>query len=218
VRHSGCVGLAEEVLIGLDAAFNESQVAGLHVDHARRRVRLLLHVLALPVDGPVDRDTRHAVVLSGVSDVHVLVRAQLDAGRYGPPIQLRDFAGLDRFFQSLTFQHPMYGWKFLDDPQLTQDWPPDVSLSTRLSDRGAAHQLYWFTECGGEEPDAAGAYCIEGTVQFDDLAVQRADGTDIPVEDFIAAARRWWTALHADDPRVSVEAQHASWPPPPWTP
>ena len=53
--------------------------------------------------------------------------------------------------------------------------------------------------------DPAGA----GTVTFDDLQVLDADGGSIPLEKFLADAQRYWTALHADDDRLSVNAQRA---------
>src|SRR4051812_40006378 len=77
----------------LDIALNEAEVAGLVVDAANRRVRLLLYVLALPAKGPIASDNRRALILSGVSEVRVVLRPD-SADGYGPAIILGDVAGL----------------------------------------------------------------------------------------------------------------------------
>jgi len=87
----------------------------------------------------------------------------------------------------------MYGWEFLDRPSRTGDWPPEPSLTVDVRPGPSAHSLFWFTECWRPENDLR--FCIEGSVDFDDLEVTRADGAREPVEEFIAAGRRWWDVL-----------------------
>jgi hypothetical protein len=79
----------------------------------------------------------------------------------------------------------MYGWKLLDDPSLTRDWPAGPSLSIDIRPHAASHSLYWFNECVREEGKTHTAYCIEGTVTFEDLEVRRAGATLQPLDEFI---------------------------------
>jgi hypothetical protein len=197
----------------LEVALNEATVVGLRAEQGRA-VSLLLHVLALPEDGPPDPDTRRALVLSGVSRVRVLLRhdvpGQVD---YGPALPLADLAAVEAFFASLTRTGDLYGWEFLDAPDLRADWPDEVSLDLTLGPPAdGTHSLYWFNECGTADE----SFCIEGLVEFTDVAARRADGTPVPVEDFVAAGRRWWEAFHSGDPRVSPAAQRAQPRSPSW--
>lgn len=183
---------------GLDRALNEATVAGLR-PRPDGSVALLLDVLALPENGPADPDTRRALVLSGVSRVRVLLRRELD----GPPIPLADFDAVAAFFASAALHNSMYGWKFLDAPELIDDWPEVVSLDVRPGVGPSAHSLYWFNECGiAVEPGGYQPYCIEGTVDFETVAVERSDGTPMSVEDFTAAGKRWWDGFYSGDPRA----------------
>ncbi|MEV4412333.1 hypothetical protein [Catellatospora sp. NPDC049609] len=205
-------------LEGCNVALNESDVVGLRVDWPSRTVRLLLHVLALPEHGPVDPDTRRALVFTGVRLVRVLLRADRSFSRdYGNAIDLPDAEAADAFLASVGWSNPMYGWSFLNDPQLTQDWPERLSLTLDAGAGPAAHTLYWFCECGRDEPGGDAAYCIEGDIHFERLAVERADGSPVPLTSFIADGRRWWHGFGAGDPRVSGEAQQSQPPSPAWT-
>ena len=198
---------------GLEVALDEATVVGLR-DEPDGAVAVLLHVLALPVAGPPDPDTRRALVLLGVSRVRVLLRrdvpGQVD---YGPALPLADLAAVEAFFASLTRTGDLYGGEYLDAPDLCADWPPEVSLDVTSGPAGAGtRSLYWFNECAaGDE-----TFCVEGVMEFADVIVRRADGTPLPVAEFVADGRRWWQAFRTGDPRVSAEAQRALPLSPPW--
>ena len=68
--------------------------------------------------------------------------------------------------------------------------------------------------CRMMNPCSAGnvtvAYCIDGTVTFEDLEVLRADATPQPLDGFIAEGHRYWDALCSHDERLSVQAQRAA--------
>jgi hypothetical protein len=195
-------------------------VAGLVADTAAETTRLLLHVLAMPDAGPPDVDTRRAVSLTGVSAIRVLLRREqpphTNTLRYGPALDLADLDALNAFVGGAFQRNSQYGWRFLDaESELTDDWPDKVSLDLTGTRQTAPHSLFWFTECLGQDPDNA-PYCVEGIIRFTDLAIERADGTPIPVPTFADDGCRWWEALHANDSRVSVTAQHDQPPSPPW--
>lgn len=195
----------EDSRSALEVALNEAEVLGVRVEPQGRWCDLLLHVLALPETGPVHSDARRVLRLLSPGEVAVLLRKGSPDG-YGPPIPLSDLDDVESFFESLTWTGSMYGWKFLDDPALTADWPPQPSLTINVRPDPGEHTLFWFNECGRGEPDVE-SYCIEGVVTFDDLQVLDAHGRVLPLETFIADGQRWWEALHNGDERLSVEAQ-----------
>jgi hypothetical protein len=143
--------------------------------------------------------------------VRVLLRTDpTGSAGYGPVIPLAGLGAVEDFFASLSWSGSMYGWKFLDDPSLTHDWPAQPSLTVDVRPGAGSHSLYWFSECGREEGDMNVAYCVEGTVTFEDLEVSRADATPQPLEEFVAEGHRHWEALHSRDARLSVQAQRAA--------
>jgi hypothetical protein len=213
-RPPAAEGLTGVALPGdLEMALNEATVAGLRAE-PDAAVSLLLHVLALPEEGPPDPDTRRALVFSGVSRVRVLLRhdepGEVD---YGPALPLADLAAVEEFFASLSRTGDLYGWEFLDAPDLVADWPAEVSLDLLLGPAVAGtHSLYWFNECGAP----GGSFCVEGLVEFTDMSARHADGAALAIEDFVADGRRWWQAFRAGDPRVAPAAQRARPAPPSW--
>jgi hypothetical protein len=203
---------------GVDAALNEADVLGVRLESSGAWCDLLLHVLALPEAGPIDPDARRVLRLTSPTRVAVLLREERVVPRenrepgigYGPVIPLAGMAAAEEFFASLTWSGSMYGWKFLDDPSLTRDWPAGPSLAIDIRPGPGSHSLYWFNECGTTGHGEPAAYCIEGTVTFEDLAVLRADGTPEPISEFVAGADRYWRALHGRDERLNVPAQRAA--------
>jgi hypothetical protein len=165
-----------------------------------------LHVLALPQTGPLERDTRRILRLAFPTDVKIVLRSwQQDAN--GPLIPLAGLDEVESFFASLTWADSMDGWRFLNAPELADDWPAQPSLDLRVRAGSGSHSLYWFSECGRTQVGTPRSYCIEGTVTFEDLQICRADKTPQPLDDFTADADRYWRALHAEDSRLSVAAQ-----------
>lgn len=196
---------------GLESALNEASVVGLRQVSGVDAIDVLLHVSALPATGPIDPDARRVLRLRLPGRVSVLLRRDSTAGGgFDPAVPLADLTEVEEFFESLSWADAMYGWKFFDDPSLVEDWPRELSLTLNLGHDTAAHTFYWFSECGRGRGGDTETYCIEGTVSFEDLAVLRADGTEEPLEEFIANGCRWWNALYDGDERVSVDAQRFS--------
>jgi len=201
----------EQFRNGLETALNEAEVVGLRIASSDSACELLLHVCAQSEQGAKDSDSRRVLRLLRATRIRVLLREDRQGG-YGPAIPLAGLDEVESFFASLGGWDAMYGWEFLDCPSRTGDWPTEPSLTVDVRPGPSPHSLFWFTECW--RPDDA-RYCIEGTVDFDDLEVTHADGAREPLEEFVAAGRRWWDVLfgrRGNPPQVQVTpAQTPSW-------
>lgn len=201
----------EEMRVAVEVALNEADVLGVRLGACGAWCDVLLHVVALPAGGPLGPDARRILRLAWPAQLRVVLRADRPGqGGYGPVIPLAGLGAVEAFFASLSWSGSMYGWKFLDDPSLTHDWPARPSLAVDVRPGGGSHSLYWFSECGREEGGTTVAYCIEGTVTFEDLEVLRAGAAPQPLEEFIAEGHRYWEALHRGDARLSAAAQRAA--------
>jgi len=201
----------DEMRESVEVALNEADVLGIRLDASGAWCDLLLHVLALPENGPIDSDARRILRLTSPTQINVLLRRdQTGSTGYGPVIPLASLDAVEEFFASLSRTDSMYGWKFLDDPARIHSWPAQPSLTLQVRSGAGSHSLFWFNECGREEDDTYIAYCLEGTVTFEDLEVLRADGTPQPLAEFAGDGRRYWEGLHGHDARLSTEAQRAA--------
>lgn len=160
----------------LEVALTEADVVGVRLSvNEGGAVDVLLHVLALPESGPMENDPRRILRFCGVADVSVLLRRVTRDGN-GPPIELAGLDAVEEFFESLVTGDSLYGWRYFDEPSLTEDWPEQPSLRLTLDANPAPHQFYWFNECGRHEQGELRSYCIEGTIGFRDLEVLDAEG------------------------------------------
>jgi hypothetical protein len=201
----------DEARGAVGVALNEADVLGVRLEPSGAWCDLLLHVLALPQTGPLDPDARRILRLTMPAQVRILLREDQPApSGYGPVIPLTGLDAVEDFFASLSWSGSMYGWKFLDDPSLTHDWPSRPSLTIDVRSGAGSHSLFWFNECGRDEGGMPAAYCIEGTVTFEDLEILRADTSPQPLEEFISDGSRYWRALHSRDKRLSTQAQRAA--------
>jgi hypothetical protein len=189
----------------LETALNESEVMGVRLADDGRAVDVLLHVLTLPPDGPIDPDARRVLRLTDPSELRFVLRPD-PFTEFDIALPLAGMDAVETFFASLSWGGSMYGWQFFDNPTLMADWPAAASLTIALQPEPAAHTFYWFNECGTD----AGAFCIEGTVAFDDLRVFRADGREERIQECIADGERTWVALRTHDDRMSPDAQVAA--------
>jgi hypothetical protein len=211
LRQDQLVRWDEDTRAGVDVALNEADVLGIRLEPSGAWCELLVHVLALQESGPIDPAARRILRLASPARVRVLLRPlQPRPDKRGLVIPLEGLDAVEDFFASLSWSDSMYGWAFLDVPSLTSSWPDRPSLTIDLRPAPGSHTLFWFSECGREEHGGPAAYCIEGTVAFEDLQVLRADETPQPLDQFIADADRYWKALHGRDERLSVTAQRAA--------
>jgi hypothetical protein len=202
------VDWSRELVDQLDVAMNESQVCGLSFDADAAEARLLVEVVALPETGPIDRDPRRVLVLSGVSSIEVILRADRDGG-LGPVLPVESFDALERFFVSLGQADAMYGWEFIDRRSLGEDWNAPASLTvTGSGPQAAGHTLHWFAECGRPGPELGWErFLLQGVIRFGGLRIERADARPVSLEEFATDGRRWWVAFRSGDSRLSSDAQ-----------
>lgn len=148
----------------------------------------------------------------------MILRADRD-GALGPVLPLASLDTLDRFFASLAQADAMYGWSFTDRENAGEDWNVPASLTATSSEpQAAGHTLHWFTECGRPGPEEEWErFVVQGVIRFVSMRIERADGRPVPMEEFLADARRWWDAFERKDSRLSADAQRraqaraASW-------
>jgi hypothetical protein len=199
----------EEQRAALDLALQESEVVGLHVADDGGWCDVLIHVVALTDDGAIDTDPRRVLRLVSPSRIEALLRRNTSSA-LGPAMPLANLEAIEEFFASVEWFEAMYGWRFFDADDRTSDWPAQLSLSAALRSGRGSHSFYWFNECGRNEGEDVAHYCIEGRIEFERVAVLRADGSEVSVESFTEAARRWWEAFRSWDPAVSIEAQQTA--------
>ena len=201
----------EKTQAAVDLALNEADVLGIRLEPGGAWCDLMLHVLALPQVGPIDSDARRILRLTSPAQLSLALRAdhaETPSG-YGPVIPLASLDAAEDFFASLSWSGSMYGWTFLDR-SLPRDWPAQPSLAMQVRPGTGPHSLYWFNECGRPEDGREVAYCLEGTITFDDLQVLRAGPAPLPLDQFTADARRYWSGLHDRDERLSSAAQRTA--------
>jgi hypothetical protein len=52
---------------------------------------------------------------------------------------------------------------------------------------------------------------FELQVWFNEITVQAADGSEIPLGAFIAGGKRWWMAFYLGDPRTKGFGMYPAW-------
>lgn len=189
---------------GLNAALSESTCLGLAVAAEDRRVHLDLETLSLPA--PTATETAPGTVtlpvrltLHGVQRVAASLRMQRydDLAPIVLPLQL---AGLSDAVASFGGGR-LYGREFVDiDDSGWALWSELLSFDTELDPRPAPHNLEFSQEEGLDPRE------LDVRVWFETLSVTDPAGQAIPVSDFIAGGKRWWTAHDAGDPRASHPA------------
>ena len=155
---------------------------------------------------PLAQDTRRIIVLSRPSLIEVVLQ-QSTGPDLGPAIPLSDIEAVNAFLLSVTWSDDMYGWPSLDgSTEARNKWPSPISLAIEIPDGSTDHSLYLFAECGWNRgDDDCASFFLQGIVTFGEMEVQRADGDNEPVAEFIGDADRWWAALGSRNDRVSSE-------------
>ncbi len=189
--------LHETLLRGVDIALNEADFCDLRIHERKGEVQLLFVVLTLPEEGPEPEDRRRILCCGGVARLVAALR-DLPRGDGRVPIAPLSLADLPKTVRSFGCQ-PVYGWQFLDLPdEVAGSWREVPSLEQSLGKGRGAHSIDLFqVGVGGDERR------LDLRIEFDSLSVIDASGRELPLEDFVAGGRRWWTAFSEGDPRTA---------------
>ncbi|NTW29518.1 MAG: hypothetical protein HGA39_09250 [Coriobacteriia bacterium] len=173
---------------------NESTLLGFEVLPEQRLAAATFSVLALTNHGDPPADPRVQIIFSPVGRVVASLRdgSWDDCRAPARRFELNELLEVVKGFGGL----PIYGWEFIDTD--------DASLASMAG----RYSLDWTSgETGGLShsisvfQDEADRY-LDLVVWFDDLLVFTSDGTQVPLDDFIAGGERWWDAMYAGDSRT----------------
>lgn len=197
-------GLLEELdTAGLNTALSEATCLGATVDTQAKRLHLDIEVQTLPEPGDIsptgDSTTEHMRVrltFEGVTRVAASLRSQrwndLD-----PRVLPLELSGLGEAITSFDGGR-LHGWEFIDiDDSGWALWSELLSFDTVIDSRRIARHVLEFSQEEGVSPRE-----LDVRVWFDTVEVYRADGRAVPLPELVSAARRWWAAHDAGDPRA----------------
>jgi hypothetical protein len=183
----------DDAKAGLGVALNEATLLGAEMSRERRLAAITFAVLSLPTEAGVPpQDARVSIVLSPVGRVAASLRMGSwdDPAAAVVPFALEDLLKTVQSFGGLS----VYGWEFIDVETDFEAWSERLSLDERFGDDGQAHSITLFQEGLDRHLDLR--------IWFDTLRVFRPNHSEIPIEDFLAAGKRWWDGLYAGDSRT----------------
>ena len=191
--------LSREEADGIGIALNEANLRGAEVSTAKGIAALTFSVLSLPAVGEPPVDRRVQMLLSPVSRVAASLLANRDrrltiredVGAVVEPFPVDELLTKVQSFGGL----PIYGWKFVDAaPDWEQNWGQRLSFDWRSGKGSGAHTLGIFQD--------GGTRFLAVAFWFDEMRLRDASRAPLPLSQFIAAGKRWWDGLYANDPRT----------------
>lgn len=188
--------LTHEVCSGLGIALNEATLVSVAVDETTWTTFVTVAVLTLTEKGPAPDDNRCLLVLKQTGRI----AASLRHGAWSDPDAAVEAFPLARLTEAVESfgQGPIYGWKFFNVPEADDfaRWSDRVSLDVLTGTGALEHTLGLFQEDGASR-------ILKLQFWFDTLEIRGPDGTQQPLDEFIASGVRWWDALHDGDTRTS---------------
>jgi hypothetical protein len=188
------MSLTEKQRGGLNIALNESDLIGFEVDPERQIGAATFRVLTLPVSGPAPEDRRVQFLFNQVGRV----AASLRNGRWDDPnapivlFVMDDLLSIVQSFGGLS----IYGWEFIDvHEKELKKWGDRLSLDWTSKNNKHSHSITVFQDTGDRILDLC--------VWFEDVEIRRADGSVIPIDEFIAGGKRWWDGFYSGDERTN---------------
>lgn len=181
---------------GLDVALNEADFCDMRINERRGEVQLLFVVLTLPEEGPEPEDRRRLICCHGVARIVAALRHPRRSNGRAPvePLSLADLPSTVRSFGC----QPVYGWEFIDLPsEAAGSWAATPSIDFSVGRGRGSHSIDLFQEGINQDERR-----FDLRVEFDELSVLDQKGKEVPLEEFVAGGRRWWTAFQANDPRT----------------
>lgn len=190
----------QDILDGLNIAFNEADLLGVEVSEPDKAVAVTLRLLTLDENAQSSpEDSRVSLRLTGVSRVCASHRM----GRWDDKnAVVIPFGVSDLLSTVVSFGgHSIYGWEFFNCKSDFKQWKKRTSLDLRLSRKKSKHTISLFQESHGEDNNRHLDICI----WFDDLYFQDGDRQRVDSSRVIAGGKRWWDALYSKDPRSQGE-------------
>jgi hypothetical protein len=194
--------MTPEQVRDLNIALNEADLLGVEVETPT--VALRLWVLALPERGPAPTNRRRRLVLEQVGRIVARFATSQDAGStyHAQALTMKDVVRRSSFKGD-----SMYGWDFVASAAQIFDGEDlqDASVDFRLSDKASTLGFYAFRE--GYEWQK-----LQLWIGFESIAIFDANGSSIPLDEFIQDGKRWWEHFWADDPRTRAADPIIEWP------
>jgi hypothetical protein len=192
--------LTDEVCSGLGIALNEATLVSVAVDATTWTAYVTLAVLTLPVEGESPVDNRVLLVLQSVGRIAASLRLG-DWNDRQAPVEAFPLNRLPEVVASFG-QLPVYGWDFFDVPEADgfSEWEDRLSLD-HLGGAGMLTHTLWLFQDGLD--GVGNSRILDLQFWFDTLEIRGPDGTQIPLDKFVASGRQWWDALHTGDGRTS---------------
>jgi hypothetical protein len=187
-------------LSGLDVLLNESVLLDAEWHHAEQTLGLTFYVEMIPEHGERSVDDLYLqIVLDDVRRLAVSYRRGEDWDDPRARVESLRIDGIGDALRSITNHDAVYGWRFFDVPEEEAfvDWADRLSVDHRtVSDCGECHTLtVWNEEL--VERDDRGRQMLELRAWFGDVSLRDRRGRAIPLDDAIAAARRYWERVLA---------------------
>lgn len=208
MRHSRLVTTPEQLAL-LDGVLNEATLRAVFLNEERQMAQVWLDCLALTPSGDEPDDSLFCFWLNGVTRIAASLRNGHwdDQAAEVVPFDISDLTEIVYSFGGT----PVHGWEFFDPPDESwAHWRERLSLNHVIPGPGGLHVLDLFQEEGIERH-------LDLRLWFAEVWISQRDGPFIPAEEISTAARRWWDAMYAGDPRVRHHGivPAGNWTPPP---
>lgn len=193
----------------LDYGLNESQVCAVRYEPSTANALIFVELSGHPEDGPagpIYSDRRRVLRLSGVTSLEF--RLRFDSDTDARPCPLASLDEVEDLLANSWIIETMYGWKFVDiaDPVERIRQPPDFEVGPGPSRHG--HSLDW--SAGLIVQEDSSRLDLNGTCYFEDLTIERADGTVEPLDVFDANAVEDWKTVFEPERRIDVDVARAA--------
>jgi hypothetical protein len=191
------VDWSDETKINLNSALNEASWTGVRISEEDRLVALRFSALTLPADGgPEPDDPSVTLQLQSVGRIVASLRDGFwndDEAAVGS-ITLKELPQVVDSFEG----QPIYGWEFFDLPESSwEQWASRLSLDIEWAPEAQTHSIEIF-----QESLAGPARHLDLRVWFNELRIFDAKGSDLTLDEFGQAGKRWWDAFYEHDPRT----------------
>ena len=186
--------LSPQLAQNLSIVLNEATLRDVECDQALGTAHIVLDVLTLPEVGPVPQDRALELRLAPLGRVVASLRAGF-WNRADAPVLAMTIDSLGEVVRSFGGRS-VYGWEFFDlHPTQPEPWMNRLSFEWQGDAAAMQHSLTLFQEGDGDRH-------LDLRIWFRDLQLWSSGGLPLDPDDVIAGGKRFWDALHANDPRT----------------